>query len=525
MTILDKVIGYISPKAGLSRARATYASRIYEGASVGRRSSSWRALATSANSELQLAMRPLRDRSRDLVRNTPHAARALKILTAHAVGTGIVPVPMTGSTGLNRRVLEMWDDWQQQCDITSRLSFYAMQALAVRSMIESGDVVMRLLDRPVFERKPGIPLKLQILEGDYIDNFREGVYGEAGNFGVIRSRMGVGLGDYDEFKGLWLWHYHPGEVTTINMVPLLSTFHPAQDLIHMYEVWRPGQVRGVPWFAPVLTTARDMSDFVDAMNVKARVEACFSAFVQNDDPTMPLWDPAVNNPAQTFDTENPNAFVTTLEPGTIKELRQGQSITFAQPTSNTQADPMLKFDLQSIASGLGITYDQIQGDLSQANYSSLRAGKLEFRALISQLQQHVIIPLLCQRVWDRFISRSILAGFLRERQDGYRCHWVTPAWEPVDPEKDLDADVRAVRAGRMTPQEFIAANGGNWHTTIDEFKDFFKEADKAGLAFDIDTRKVDIHGRQPTVRTEAETELEAQKDDDAEATASADEDA
>jgi capsid protein len=214
-----------------------------------------------------------------------------------------------------------------------------------------------------------------------------------------------------------------------------------------------------------------------------------------------------------------------LEPGTVKELRSGQSISFAQPTSNTQADPMLKFDLQSIASGLGITYDQIQGDLSQANYSSLRAGKLEFRALISQLQQHVIIPLLCQRVWDRFISRAILAGFLRERQDGYRVHWVTPAWEPVDPEKDLDADVRAVRAGRMTPQEFIAASGGNWHQSLEQFEDFFKEADKLGLAFDIDTRKVDIHGRQPTKRTEAESELEAQKDDDAESEAKANEDA
>lgn len=517
MNLLDKVVGYFSPTAGLARERARMATRIYEGASVGRRSASWRALHTSANAELQLAIRPLRDRSRDLVRNTPWGARALKIITAHAVGIGITPVPMTGSVGLNKRVLDMWNDWQAECDITGRLSFYAMQGLAVRSMVESGDVVIRLLDRPVFERKPGIPLKLQILEGDYIDQFREGVYGEVGKYGVIRSRMGVGLGEFDEALGLWLWHYHPGEITTINMVPLLSTFYPAQDLIHLYEMWRPGQVRGVPWFSPVLTTARDMSDFVDAMNVKARVEACFSAFVTNDDPTVPLWDPAVNNVAQTLDVDNPNAFVTTLEPGTVKELRQGQQIQFAQPTSNTQADPMLKFDLQAIAAGLGITYDQLQGDLSQANYSSLRAGKLEFRALVGQLQQHVIVPTLCKRVWDRFISRAILAGYLKERQGGYPCRWVTPAWEPVDPQKDLDADVRAVRSGQMTPQEFIASRGGNWHVTLQEFKDFFKEADKLDLAFDIDTRKVDIHGRQPSKRTAEEDDMEAQKDDDAEA--------
>ena len=521
MNVVDKLVDFFAPRAGLARARARHGTRIYEGASVGRRSSSWRALHTSANAELQLAIQPLRDRSRDLVRNTPWATRALKIVAAHTIGNGIVPAPMTDSEGLNRRILDIWNDWQAQCDITGRLSFYGMQNLALRSMMESGDVVIRMIDRPVFTDKPGLPLKLQVLESDYVDHFRDGVYGETQKFGVIRSRMGVGLGEYDSFLGLWLWHFHPGEISTINMVPLVSSFQPADNLILLYEQLRPGQVRGVPAFAPVLTQARDMSDFIDAVNMKAKVEACFSAFVANDDPTLPLFDPA-QNLYQTVDQDNPSAMTSTLEPGMIKELRTGQTISFAQPTSNTQAEPMLLFNLMSIASGLGITYDQIQGDLRQANYSSLRAGKIEFRALVEQLQQLVLIPMLCQRVWDRFINRAVLAGYLRPRQRGYPVRWITPAWQPVDPQKDLDADVRAVRAGQLTPQEFIMANGGDWQQTLQQFKSFFLEADKFGLAFDIDTRKVDIHGRQPSAKKSpgeqtAADDKEAEQEDDGDA--------
>jgi capsid protein len=41
--------------------------------------------------------------------------------------------------------------------------------------------------------------------------------------------------------------------------------------------------------------------------------------------------------------------------------------------------------LEASAVGTGLTYDQVAGDLTQANYSSLRAGKIEFRRLCEQV--------------------------------------------------------------------------------------------------------------------------------------------
>jgi lambda family phage portal protein len=511
---LDKAIGFFSPHRELQRMRARHATRIYEGAAIGRRTSSWKALHTSENAELMFAIRPLRDRARELARNTPHAARMLDVLTAHIIGNGIIPVSSTGKDKWDNLVNQLFADWQEVCDITEMMDFYTMQTLATRAMIESGEVVIRLIDRPLENGLP-VPLQLQILESDYIDQFRDGIYGTqgiGGDLGALagkelanalrRSRLGVALGDHDRFLGLWLFRNHPGELNTIWQAPYTSDLVSADQLIHMFKILRPGQVRGVPWMAPILTTARDLADFLDAANVKARIEACFSAFITNDDSTIPLFDPAQAGTLQVADYSNPNASQTTLEPGMMKELRSGQDIKFAAPTSTSQIEPIMMFDLQAMASGVGCTYDQVTGDLRQANYSSLRAGKLDFWRLVGQLQKHVIVPKLCNRVWKRFISRAILSGALQEIPGGYPVDWVVPAKEYIDPKKDADAEKNEVRSGRVTPQSYIAARGGNWRSDLKDFKDFFDKAHEYGVMLDIDVGKVDQHGRQVPTKAE-----------------------
>src|SRR5207302_5127336 len=133
--------------------------------------------------ELSTAIAPLRDRSRELARNNPWASRMLDILSSHSVGNGIVPVSNTGSDKIDNRVNSLWQDFCEQADITGCLSFYAMQDLAVRSMVESGEVVLRFIDREMRDEE-AVPLKLQLLEADFIDHFREGLFAVGRNEGA-----------------------------------------------------------------------------------------------------------------------------------------------------------------------------------------------------------------------------------------------------------------------------------------------------------------------------------------------------
>ena len=501
MNIIDKAIAVFAPGRALSRARARAAlkavdeaSRLYEAAAPGRRANSWRARGLSQNSEMWGALAPLRNRARNMARNSPWAPRLLDILVAHTVGTGLRPVVATGNEPLDRRVMELWEEWNVEADVEGALSFDAMQALALRSTIESGEVVFRYINQPLKKNRNSgspVPLKLQMLEADFIDHQRDGIgYYDMGpglTSETKRSRLGVGLGEWDKRTGLWLFPRHPGEYTTGNLVSLISTFVQQEEVQHMFWHVRPGQVRGVSWFAPMLLMSGDLADYMDAQVMKAKIEACFAAFVTNSNEYEEIMTPSQATAGFESDA-NPDAEMTTLEPGMIKELKQGQDIKFAQPTQASQVEPMMMFPLMAMAAAVGATYDQISGDLRGANYSSLRAGKIDFRARVQQLQRLMVIPNMCLPIWRRFIERAIMAGVIEDRN--YPVRWVTPAWESINPKFDQNAEELSVRAGRMTPQEFIAEWGSDWRQVQDDFAEFYKRADKLGLKFDIDPRQM-----------------------------------
>lgn len=474
MNPLDKAISFFAPQYGVRRARARLQLRQYDGALSGQRRQGFGARGTSANAEVGPALRTLRDRARSMVRNTPHGHAIVDVMVRHVVGAGITPIWNTGSDVLDRRVALLWEEWANHSDAAGELDFYAQQALWVRSMVEGGESLIRFVDLR-YSQDTRVPLRLQLLEGDHIDGSRDGLLVEG-----RRARLGIALGEWDRRDGYWLHETHPGEQAMSWTAPGYSSrFVPHDSVVHLYRPLRIGQLRGVTWLAPVLLSAKDLGELMQNTIVKSGVEAAFAGFII-DNGGGPV------NMGQAVDAESGD---TTMlpEPGSLMRVR-GTDIKFAEPKTSTQFEAIAVATLQGMAAGTGHTYDQLTGDLRQANYSSLRAGKIEHRRLVEQVQWHDVIPRL-DRVVDRFVDRAILAGSLRERADGYRRDWVPPAVEPIDPLKDLEADIMAVRAGRMAPQEFISQWGRDWRKVVADTAAFFEATDKAGFSFDIDPRR------------------------------------
>ena len=490
MNIVDRLIAWTDPVAGLRRAQARQALalvRDYDAATKGRRGTSFRGRGTSANGEVGPALATLRDRARDLVRNTPHGARMLDVLVGHIVGTGLTVVWNTGSDRGDRIVRAAWDDWCRTADVAGG-TFAAFQALALRSTIEGGDCLLRFVDRPLVDRR--VPLALQGLEGDQIDETRDG-WG-AGE----RSRLGVHLGEWGEPLGWWVRPRHPGETGVITGGSAQSTEIAASEAIHLYRRLRFGQVRGVSWLAPLMMTTRDLSDLFEAVIVKAKIEASFAAFVKQPDAARPLLAAA-----QTGGEAAVGDRIERLRPGAVAYLQPGEDVVFANPTSSGQFGDVSIATLQAMAVGAGLTYDQVTGDLRQANYSSLRAGKIEQRRLVEQIQWSMLAPMLMDPVVARFLDRAILAGVVAGRRQGHAYELVMPRVEPIDPKKDLEADILAVRAGAMTPQQFTAGWGVDWRDNLDAFAQWFAAVDDGAMVFDIDPRRTTQTGASTTTPT------------------------
>ena len=130
---------------------------------------------------------------------------------------------------------------------------------------------------------------------------------------------------------------------------------------------------------------------------------------------------------------------------------------FASPSASGGYAEYMRMQLHAVAAGVGLTYELLTGDLSQVNYSSIRAGLIEFRRRMEALQWQLLVPGLCQPVWRRFVLAAQAAGKLPNGD--ISADWTAPRFEAVDPMKDIQADILAVRAGVMTLKEAIARQG------------------------------------------------------------------
>ena len=221
-------------------------------------------------------------------------------------------------------------------------------------------------------------------------------------------------------EGYWLYPTHPGD----GRGGLVSHRVPADRVLHLFERLRPGQVRGVPWFAPVMLKLRDLDAYDEAELVRKKIEACFAAFVTG------VQDEETLGKAR---TEADGARIETFEPGMIEYLEPGRDVKFASPSASGGYAEYMRMQLHAVAAGVGLTYELLTGDLSQVNYSSIRAGLIEFRRRMEALQWQLLVPGLCQPVWRRFVLAAQAAGKLPDGE--ISADWTAPRFEAVDPMK------------------------------------------------------------------------------------------
>lgn len=499
MNIIDRVIAYVAPTSGVRRASARAALdavRSYDGAMMGRRTNGWTATNSSANVEIKGALPRLRARARDVARNTWWGNRVKSVFVAHAIGTGIMPKPKTGNKKLDKKVKAAWKKWGAQCDREGQLDINGLVALATGCVIESGEVLARFVPVSLASVPRGVaPLEIQLLEPDHLDSSRD----RAMTSTAIVDQ-GVEYTAEGKRKGYWIFTVHPGARGLV--MPHTSIRIAAADMAHVYRKDRIGQGRGVPWVAPVLLKGRDLADVEEAITIKARIEACLAAFIKTNDQARTLADKSSTETRP----DGSKRRIENLSPGMIGYLEPGEDVVTVSPTASSQFESVLMTNWLTLAAGAGITYDQLTGDLRRANFSSLRAGKIEFRRVVEQFQYLTLVPMLLDPIWIRFTEAAQDAGILPRRADGYPVEWIMPANEPIDPMKDMQADILAVRSGRMTWPQFVSSWGIDPDTQLDEIAEWYKDIDDRKIILDTDPRLALI-STKGGAKTESDTEV------------------
>lgn len=416
------------------------------------RAYNWNSSSDSINNLLTTGgIGTIRSRAREAVRNNPVASRAIDAFVSNCVGTGIKVLPAVEDEALRYEIAEAWQEWCYECDADGMNDFYGLQALAVRAMREGGECFVRFRPRRAADGL-STPLQVQLLESEFCDTQKDN---ETANGNPVRA--GVEFNRFGKRTAYWMFRNHPGDMVGIGNWTSFPV--PAKEIAHMYEVLRPGQVRGIPSLTPVLVQLYELDQFSDAELVRKKLAAMFCAFQETPNPDQDILG------AGSVATATDGVELGSLEPGTLQLLPPGHSIRFAEPADvgGSYRDFMGQ-QLRTIAAGVGLTYEQLTGDYSEVTYSSARAAMIEFRRQMTRTQNQVVIHQFCRPIWNKWFESAVMSGRISlpsgmTVRAASKARWVTPGWGQVDPQKSIAAQVAAIRAGIMSRDQAIAEQG------------------------------------------------------------------
>lgn len=419
-------------------------SRYYDAADINRRDGGWHDVrgggdAPAATCELER----VRNLARKLTRNSDHAFAGVSALVNNLVGDGIRPQSNTGDEALDERVDELWQAWQEFASSDGQLDAYGIQLLAARSLARDGEVLLRQYTR---RETDGLPIRMQVevLESDYLDHT------DTRNLsGRAKVVQGVEFNGRGQRVAYWLRTEHPGSSLWSGTTGTRRV--RANRISHCYEPLRAGQVRGMSWLAPVAVRLMMLSDYTDAELSRKRNESCHWATVEGFE-----GDNFAIQPDGDEDGQGPPLAVSAdgvpfeeIEADLVVYAPPGATIKHHAPASIGGVAEYRKQELIAIASGLRMCYVILTGDLSGTNYSSIKAGLIEFRRFMRAIRGTVFIRQICRPLWRWPISIAVDQGLLPPVWESgpragqpivYKVRWSPPRFESIDVLKDAQAD-------------------------------------------------------------------------------------
>lgn len=481
-SFLDRAVGVFSPEAMERRVRARAriegldrARMIYDGATRSQRDA-WRPVgATSANWEVMWSGSRLRDVARDFGRNNPYAVNVHNAIAGAVVGAGIIPSIDAGDRPkkkLQSLVASHLDT--TDIDFDGRLNLYGLQSLAMRTIVEAGEVLIVRYAPAGASQRLSVPLQIRVLDPDYLYAYKNGP-DAASNGNVIFQ--GIEFDKDGRRVAYWLYDEHPGGGVTWRMPNFKRV--PASDVIHIYRVDRPGQMRGVPWSAPCIVTMRDLASYEEAELLRQKIAACFAVFYTGAPAT------SVAQSAEQAEIDKGRAPRETVEPGMIERLPTGADVKFAQPAMMQGYKDFVQVNARKVAVGYGVPYEVATGDLSNVSFISGRLGRIPFNISVDQWRWHMLIPHMCAGVGRWFLEASsiVLGG-----KAAATMTWTPPRREMVSPKDEIPAMKEAVRSGFTPRSEAVRSLGFDPEQVEQEYADENDRADKLNLRFDSDGR-------------------------------------
>ena len=491
--MLDKVIGYISPKTALKRTQDRAKTEVLNkigmvgegqgygqhGASVQKRSlQGWISTAGSAIEDIERNVPKLRERSRDLFMGAPLATGALRTMVTNTVGAGLklnaqvdrtvlkmTPEEADAWETLVEREFQLWAE-SEHCDAARMCDFYQLQQLAFLSMLINGDVFALT----PYKKRVGRPYELtvQLLEADRICS-------PNGFENYLDSKIinGVEVDDTGEVVAYHIADKHPKSIqATDNKWKRIEKYGSSsgrQNIIHLLEMERPEQRRGVPVLAPVMEALKQLTRYTDAELMAAVISGMYTLFITSD------LDGTENelggiDMADEIDSEDDSSIE--VGNGAVNFLREGEKVQESNPgRPNTAFEGFVTAICRQIGVALEIPYEVLMKHFT-SSYSASRGALLEAWKMFKRRRAFVATK-FCQPIYEEFLTEAVARGRIYApgffddpiiRRAYSAAEWNGPTQGQLDPKKEVEAAELRVAGGYSTrTKESIELTGTDFY--------------------------------------------------------------
>lgn len=421
--------------------------------------------------------------SHHLMRNNPLLRVGASRFRASCIGGGAKPVfdPKLFSTDF----VQSFNEWCLYCDFDENTNFAGVQALAVITMLIDGSAF--IVRRRTLNH---VPLQVQVVSplclASELEREGKGSYVRGG---ILYAKNGK-VQKYAFYK---LPRDHPEfDEEAVNWLP-------ASDVIHLRDVIHAGQSSAQPWVSAGADFVKQYKDN-QTVEIKSRMKRIGQQVFALKEGTVNQNAGAPGTPKQKEKLIINAGGVTFLNG--VKEIKTASPAEIAgnYQEHNNQV-------LRMVAGLFGITYEMLTGDLTQVNYSSIRAGMINHRRFIGQLRDIVLNPNF-NRMIGWFIdayhltSGKPLTNYFENPYPYLDPVWIWPEWEEIDPLKAAKALVLEMQNDITSLEEVSNSRGKTLNQQLDSVQRSKQAKEKRGLNSETST---DIDDQRPDADDDGST--------------------
>lgn len=447
----------------------------------------------SAEEDVDLHGSILRKRARDLYASGGLARSGPATLTTNVVGWGIQPKPKIDGEVLSMSD-EQCDEWERStlrefklwaenamCDAERQQNFYALQELAFRSELMSGDVFV------VFGMKKNIrtpyQMTIRVLEADRVctpdsaDGDSESKETEAGG----RIIDGVEIDREGAVVRYYVANRHPLMVQstiTLEWTPVdavgKKTGFP--NILHIMSHERPEQRRGIPFCAAQIEQIKQLDRYINSELAANVVAAMLTAFLESDeDDGKAGMEDAVNEEDKVTDDE----LQLELRPAAIYDLPPGKRVNTINPIRNNSTFDSFVSALETVIGASMEIPKEVLIKKYESNYTAARSALLDFWRTVC-VRRTKFNSSFNKPIYEQWLSEAVATGRIEApgffddpaiRQAWCGCMWMGASMGHVDPLKEANAAEKRIQNNISTEeQEASEYNGNDWRANIRQRK-------------------------------------------------------